>query len=133
MTSCPPRRPLLIAPLFLVTSFAVVACGPADSTVESGLAPVALSSDQAATLPVFHDDPSRSNLEVVFQSIHVLDDAGSVVSSEQEGSLTLEDWQRAARPWTHLAEPFVYHEEAWERPRGDGTTESGYRIVRTPN
>src|SRR5437773_11291277 len=66
-------------------------------------------------VPVFGDDVTGRSLEIVFQSIQVRDGGGELVSEDQKGTLTLEVWQRAARPWTHTSEPYVYHEQAWEK------------------
>lgn len=41
--------------------------------------------------------------------------------------------ERAGRPSTYLGEDYLYHQEAGEGTRDDGTIERGYRIRRTPN
>jgi hypothetical protein len=78
-------------------------------------------------------EPHPAQRELVFEDVRVLDERGLPVAGERRGALTLEEWQRAARPWTHLEEPFLYHEETWERPLGEGRRERGYRVVRAPN
>jgi len=70
--------------------------------------------------------------QVVFESVRIIDRGGRERSKREIGSLTVEDWQRAARPWTHAGEAYVYQEEAWERRLPDGTSERGYRVVKTP-
>lgn len=70
--------------------------------------------------------------QVVFESVRIIDRDRRQRSRHETGTLTVEDWQRAARPWTHAGEAYVYQEEAWERPLPDGTSERGYRVVRTP-
>ncbi len=101
-----------------------VACRAGSREVDSGA---------TATLPVVGADAGRKSLEVVFQAVRVLNRDGREVESRQQGQLTLDVWQRAARPWSYLREPYIYHEQTWESALGDGNLELGYRVVRTHN
>jgi subtilase family protein len=114
------------ASTLILVAFASAGCAPQDSPLSG--AP--LTAAEAVTVPAFGGDPER---EVVFQSIRVLDPSGRVLSSEEKGALTLEAWQRAARPWTYLDEPYAHHEQTWQRALGGGRVEHGYRVIRTPS
>src|SRR5262245_16593017 len=104
---------------------------PEDSREPSVAA--ALAPDSAMPLPVSADDPSSAKAEVVYESIRLLGKDDTLVSSTEKGTLSRHDWQRAARPWTYRDEPYVYHDQAWQRPTDDGLMEYGYRVYRTPN
>jgi hypothetical protein len=94
---------------------------------------LAQADDQDRTIPRIEDASIEEKADVRFQSVRILDASGRVASSQEKGALTLDEWQRAARPWTHLAEPYLYHDQAWQRALSGGRIEQGYRVVRTPN
>src|SRR5262245_1026991 len=92
-----------------------------------------LLPNELATIPRAVDDPTGAANEVLFQSVRVLDAEGKEVSARHVGNLTVAQWQRSARPWTHLDDPYVYNEQAWSQPTENGMTEFGYRVVRVPS
>lgn len=75
--------------------------------------------------------PSGAKLELVYETIDVVDAKGVKTTSSTQGALTAADWQRAARPWTHLGEPYLYQEQTWDRSLGGGKSERGYRVLRS--
>jgi hypothetical protein len=113
----------------IAASFQALGFAPADG----GQQPILLTADQEATTPRVKDGSADAKPEVRFQSVRILDRDGTIVSSEDKGALTLDDWQRAARPWTRLDEAYLYHDQAWQRVLAGGRIEQGYRVVRTPN
>jgi hypothetical protein len=78
---------------------------------------------------VEHDRDSN----LVYERVRIVDRNDQEIAVEERGALTPAIWQRAARPWTHRHEPILYHEQTWAEGRGDGTTEHGFRILRTAN
>src|SRR5262245_8193392 len=103
-----------VVPLLMV---GLVGCGSeelSDGIHDQG-GKVTLTAEEAATIPKFGDDPKGESLEVVFQSVRVLNAKGAEISEQRQGTLTLADYQRVARPWTHQNEPYTYHEQTWQR------------------
>src|SRR5262249_41663253 len=94
---------LVVLLLPLVVELGALGCSDrlVDDPYDESKTAVTLTPEQTATLPVVGEDARDSPLEVVFQAVRVLDGDLRVVSSEQQGTLRLADWQRAARPGTY--------------------------------
>src|SRR5262245_46904117 len=103
----------LFGPLCASLALLVAAVGCSGGFEEDSLEPSGIG--QGPTFPVAFDDPSGRTIELVYESIRVLDKDEHVVSSSERGRLTLHDWQRAARPWTYRSEAYLYQKEAWQR------------------
>jgi hypothetical protein len=70
---------------------------------------------------------------VVFESVRRIADDGRVLGTRQRGDLLPAVALRAGRPWAFFDEPVGYDDEAWSVGSDDGTTESGYRVLRAAN
>jgi len=89
----------------------------------------------AATCTITGDPPAepvvRSAGEVVFESVRRITDDGRVLGTSARGDLEPAVALRAGRPWAFFDEPVGYDDEAWSVGNDDGTTESGYRVLRS--
>lgn len=79
------------------------------------------------------DDTGRGELIYSFVRIYQSPTDAEPTSVEEIGSIDRHIFQKAARPYTHLDDAYLYHEEAWESPLPEGGVERGYRIWRTEN
>ncbi len=89
--------------------------------------------DGELELPDLEFVTTEAEAEFVYWTVTTKDGKGEVTSFEEAGSLDLETWQRVARPWTYVDEPFLFHEAAGERFEQDGSSKSWYAVIREPN
>ena len=96
----------------------------------------ALSGGAQHQLPLIrgHNLPANPPGELVYEEL-IREDAVGPPSVSSSGSLSYEQRQRVARPYTFLGadESWIYIEDAWSALSTDGTVESGYRVTRRPN
>ncbi len=107
---------------------AVAACGAIDGHRDER----ATFRDGEQAEPTDENDPRGVVIYSYVRRFESMDDVEPADVLEY-GELDLDTWQKAARPYTHQADAYVYQDEAWEQTLPDGGLERGYRVWRKGN